>query len=796
MIAFADDSAESVSVQETVVVTGSRGAPRSVFDSLSPIDVISDEAIESTPSGELVEAMATLVPSFSVQTLPALDGTIFVRPARLRNLSPDQTLVLLNGKRMHRSAMMMNPSYGSAFQAPDLDQVAPSALKSIEVLRDGAAAQYGSDAIAGVINLNLSDSDEFKAFAQWGSRFAGDGDGVRIGLQGGYRTDNAFITISGETIRSNPTSRSQKSSNVIASQAAYPDVEFPEVAVRWGLAEREAFRIAVNSGLGVNGINLYAFGTYGKGSGSGDFNYRGPAGSYASIFDTNPAFPGWSALDLYPAGFTPIFQSDDEDSSAVIGAKKEFGSGLTLDLSTGYGSSRIDYSMRNSINASLGPNSPTSFYDGSVEQIEKSVNLDASYPVSIGLYEAATLAGGLEHRSEEYSIIPGDQASWEIGPGSPGLPCCSNGFPGYAPVNSGTYSQDSHAAYADLLLPLTESFSTDLAVRYEDFSTFGESFTYKLSSRYEFTPSFAVRGSLGTGFRAPTPAQTYSEGISQFLPSASATITTAGRFSPIGLVAQLLNNRDGVNIEALKAEKSRNYSLGLVWNTDFGLSTTVDIYEIVIKDRLSTTPYYVLTADENAALSALNIPNLQAIYYANFLQNDYDTKTKGIDIVSTYQREMGAGTAAFSAAVSYIDTSITGGSRSTNPYSKRLTEDALPKARATISADYNIGGWGFTTRARYYGEWSDWQDTFPNTATPGAAYPKYDPQVFGDIVFFDISAKYDVTEKMSVRVGADNVFDTYPDRARWQTFRGLVYSRNTPYSTDGGYYYARVDYAF
>ncbi len=782
---------------EQLTVIGSRALPRTALESLAPVDVISREEIDHTASGELVETLAALVPSFDVQSLPALDATIFVRPARLRNLSPDQTLVLLNGKRVHRSAMMMNPSYGSAFQAPDLDQIAGSALGSIDVLRDGAAAQYGSDAIAGVINLNLDDSAAPRAFAQYGQYRPGDGEGPRIGLHWGYKADDVFIALTGEYVNTGLTSRSQPGTNQIASQAAYPSLTFPKLEVNWGQPSREATRLAMTSGAEIMGVSLYSFGTWGQGHGVGDFNYRGPVGSYASVFKTSAAFPGWDLRSIYPTGFTPHFGSNDQDVNLIAGAKKAFANGLKLDFSIDYGRNHIAYSMTNSINASLGPNSPTSFNDGAVEQTEMNYNLDGSIPLNVPqMAKPVVLAFGAEQRSERYVISAGDKASYAIGPGAPGLACCSSGFPGYTPANAGAWSQTTSAAYIDVDTTPTKGWSLDGAVRYEDYNTFGGTTNWKLASRYEVSDQFALRGSVSSGFRAPTPAQLYSEGLSQFLPSATASITTSGRFSPVGPVAKILNARPGVNIQALRPETSHNLSGGLVWHSGFGLETTLDVYKIDIDHRLNNSTTYVLTPAETAALTALNIPNLQAISQANFLQNDFNTTNSGVDLVSAYRQTLGGGQMVLTTAISYMETRVTGGSKSLNPYSKKVYEDALPKLRGTISADYKLQAFALNGRVRYYGSWSDFTDTFPASATPSAAYPTYQAQVFSPIGFLDLSATYQATSKVTLRLGADNVLDTYPNRAQSQAFRGLIYSRNTPYSTDGAYYYARIEAKF
>lgn len=782
---------------EEVTVIGTRASARTALDSMVPVDVISKASIDQTTNSSLTDALSALAPSFSVQTLPALDATIFVRPARLRNLSPDQTLVLINGKRMHRSAMMMNPSYGSAFQAADLDQIATSSIKSIDVLRDGASAQYGSDALAGVININLDDSLQWSAFAQAGKYFANDGPGTRVGMHGGFGNADAFFALTAEYSKDGLTSRSNQSSNAAASQAAYPSLSFPNPDVNWGNPDREAMRLAFNAAVKMPQATIYSFGTLGKGNGTGDFNYRGPVGSYASIFVSNPAFPGWDLKQIYPTGFTPHFKSDDTDLAFYFGAKNN-GSGddFKWDLSYGLGRNNIAYSMSNSINASLGPKSPISFDDGGVKQVEQYLNLDLSKTFAfISLEEPAVLAGGAEVRSEEFSITAGDTASYAFGPGAPALSCCSAGFPGFSPLQAISKQQVSKSIYTDLYLPLNKDFSLDGALRYEQYDTFGDSLTYKVSSRYDFKP-FAIRGTVSTGFRAPTTAQLYSEGLSQFLPSATSPITTLGRFSPVGPVAQIINQRPGVSIRPLTPEQSNNYSIGVVWDVKGGISGSVDFFKIDVTNRLNSSTSYVLTAAENAALSALNVANLQNIYQASFLQNDFNTTSQGLELVLQDSSKIGAGKLNSSFAYSMIGTTVTGGTRAANPYSKQMYEDSLPKNRATITSTYVLDSWEVMGRARYYGSWSDWTDAFPSSATPSATYPNFAPQVFGGITFADIAVTTAIAKNIKLAVGADNIFNTYPEKSQWQTFRGLIYSRNSPYSTSGGFYYTKLTMKF
>lgn len=791
-----DDNNANDQIQ-SVTVIGTRATPRTAVDSMVPIDIINRAAIEQTAVSTLTDAMADLVPSFNVQTLPALDATIFVRPARLRNLSPDETLVLINGKRMHRSAMMMNPSYGSAFQAPDLDQLASSSLKSIEVLRDGASAQYGSDAIAGVINLNLDDSLDWRGFVQTGKFFAGDGADTRVGLHGGFGDREAFFAMTTEYTKDGMTSRSVQSSNAAASQLAFPSLQFPNPDVNWGSPSREALRFAFNSAIQLSEKILYSFGTYGQGNGTGDFNYRGPAGSYASLFANNNAFPGWNLKQVYPTGFTPHFKSADNDMSFYVGLKSNTEpDSLKWDLSYGMGQNNIAYSMSNSINASLGPASPTSFNDGGVHQTEHYINFDVSKPIHlINFEEPATWAAGIELKNEIFSISAGDPASYSFGPGAPSLSCCSSGFPGYSPLLTGVHQQGSKAVYADLFLPVTSRLNVDGALRYENYDSFGDSLTHKLSSKYDFKP-FAIRGSLSSGFRAPTTAQIYSEGLSQYLPNATSPIATVGRFSPVGPVAQLLDQRPGVNISSLKPETSNNFSVGTTWDFEHGYSGSLDFFKVDVNNRLNASSTYVLTPAETAALNSTNIPNLQNVSQANFLQNNFNTTTQGFELVMEDSSKLSSGKLNSSLAISVINTKVNSGNITANPYAKQVYENSLPKNRATFSSTYSVDSWSVLGRVRYYGSWTDWTDAFPSSATPNATYPTYNPQVFSAITFADVAVSYSLDKNTKVTVGADNLFNKYPDKSQYQTFRGLIYSRNSPYSTNGGFYYAKLTAKF
>lgn len=777
--AFAQDRSETAADDgDVIIVTGTRAAGRTAFDSLAPIDVIADDALDATASDEIVDSLAQLVPSFNVQRLPLNDGLIFVRPARLRNLSPDHTLVLVNGKRRHRSALL---GFSGA-QAPDLAQIPSSAVKRIEVLRDGASAQYGSDAIAGVINIILDDEPGLSAFGQYGQYYANDGDQYRAGVQGGLASDLGFINATFEFSDSARTSRTRQRQDAIDFQKANPNINVPNPVQNWGQPERTAYRFAVNSAFDAGVTELYAFGTYDWGTGVSDFNWRNPATT--SAYNPSAAFPNFNLNDIFPAGFTPQFGQDNEDY-AVTGGLRDNGEGaFSYDFSASHGRNEINYFIYDTINASLGPASPTSFDPGTLIQREFNLNIDFSYEWDSSLFASpVNIAFGGERRNETYEIVAGDPASFAIGPGAAdGLPSGSNGFPGYSNAQAGVFGQTSYAGYVDVEIPLTDFWTVGLAGRYEDYSEFGDSLDGKVSTRFEITPSFALRATASTGFRAPTPGQLFSERTSQGLDTVTLNIFTAGRFSPQGPVAEVINMRPDADIRPLKAEKSKNYTVGATWRSG-GLTATVDFYQINISDRFGTSETFNPTPAEQAQFIALGVPGGEGITRVNFFQNDFDTRTRGVDVVTTYARPAGPGDLNLTAAYNYNSTKVTGGNLAANETSRIRFEELLPNHTASASATYAVGSVELLGRLRYFGPWTDFSfnaagDIFQN---------------FSGEFFIDVAVTYRVNDHLSIRAGAENVFDNFPDKAEFQASRGLIYSRNAPYDTDGGFYYVRFD---
>jgi len=757
---------------DAMIVTGTRGSNRTQFDTLAPVDVFSQEEIRGIESADLADVLAQLVPSFVVQRMPMNDGQVFVRPATLRGLSPDQTLVLVNGRRFHRSALLG----ARGAQGPDLAQIPKSAIQRIEVLRDGASAQYGSDAIAGVINIILDDSigtDVTMGLSQYSE---GDGTSRNIGARTGIALgDTGSLSLFADYDKSDATSRTRQRADAIAFQQAHPELQVPNPVQRWGQPDLENKRVGFNlkHHLG-DAIEVYGYGLYGEGDGVSDFNWRNPDGT-ASVYNTTALFPGWDVRDLYPTGFSPKYGTDYDDLQLLFGARGHAGDNLDWDVSGSYGRNRIEYSLGNSINASLGPDSPTAFYLGRLSQEERNLNADFVYSLPLAaLASPVNVAFGAEFREETYSVDAGDPASYAIGPGAAaGLAGNSNGAPGFSPDNAGSWDQRSYAAYVDVEVPMTARWSVGAATRYEHFSSFGQTVDGKLSSRFEFTPDLAVRGSVSTGFRAPTPGQLYTTNTQQGLDTVTLQVFTSGRLSPSDPLARMLGAKD------LKPEQSRTASLGLTWRNDAGFSGSVDLYDIKVTDRFSQSASFQIPA---------GVANPMGYTSVSYFTNDFDTTTRGIDLVGSYATELGAGRLNLTLGWNYNKTEVDKGTTgvATNASQRVVFEERLPRQKGTLSANYEVGSWSLLGKLRHYGAWTD----SSGNAT-GDIF-----QRFGAMQFFDLAVSYRINAMHTLRVGADNVFDRYPDEASFQASRGLIYSRNAPYDTDGRNVYAEYRLSF
>jgi iron complex outermembrane receptor protein len=859
--AFAQSAPDTIAVgeeqppekEEVIIITGTRTQGRSVADSPVPVDVLSAGDIESVPFTDTNDILKSLVPSFAINRQPISDGGTFTRPAELRGLPTDKTLVLVNSKRRHRAALV--EIGGSGTQGPDIATIPSSALKSVEVLRDGAAAQYGSDAIAGVINFILKDdTDGFSVTAQAGQYYEGDGDEYVVGANAGFALgENGFINISGEYAKSDATIRAEQyceawfcldpnnpdydatadyNSFLTPAYLAAVDKMGP-VVQPWGQPNFEATRGFINAGYTLNDqAELYAFGNYSKSEGDGSFYYRYPLnGTIMNLRNANGSI--YSPLQKYPGGFTPRFFGEIVDYSAAGGIRGDLGGGFGYDVSLRRGNNEIQYTLKNTINPSLGAASPQSFRPGDLINEETQAQADFTKEFDVGFATPLVVGFGLSYLEESYEIVEGELASYQAGPyatpdpfnlctdvGTPtaagllvigngsSLNCAdvndpdddsdsydpvyqvvgvgSNGFPGYSPEFSGKYKRDSQAAYVDVSADITSDLFLQAALRYEDYSDFGEKLVWKLAGRYEFTDNFALRGSVGTGFRAPTPGQQGTTNVSTRLPEGFPVAT--GLFPASGIVAQALG------AEPLKPETSTNYAVG--FTTDIGdLTLTVDAYQIEIEDRVYATSTQDVSTNPTAgaafanyqALVTAGVSGAESIGGVFFFQNAFDTVTRGIDVVATYSFDWSAGTTKLIGSLNYNESeldslNIAGLLNEEDIYD---FEHADPKIRGVLTATHDIGQFSLLGRANFYGEYS-------NSEGGVATIQEFDPEVL-----FDFEVAYNLSDKTLIAIGARNAFDEYPplDLIREECC-GALYRSDSVVDWQGGYYYLRARHAF
>jgi iron complex outermembrane receptor protein len=774
---------------EEIIVTGTRVANRTATESLAPIDVFSPADMEKQAFSDTNDILRTLVPSFNVSRNAISDGSTFVRPPTLRGLPPDQTLVLVNGKRRHRSALVQlgGGALAAGAQASDLSQIPAIAIKQVEVLRDGASAQYGSDAIAGVMNFQLKDASEGgTAEIQYGSTYEGDGDNVKTAANVGLALGpNGFFNLSAEYTQSDPTNRGVQDPRAPATKE--------DLAMNWGSPESESTRIFFNSGIDLTeNKSIYLFGNYGRSKTNGSFFYRPPSTTHAV---NGPVLPvagdpdGFTFREWFPEGFTPRFYGDIRDASLVGGFKHELDSGLTYNVSGSYGRSQLDYNLKNTVNPSMGPESPTEFYVGRLVQEETSANVDLAYPVEIGLAGPMNLAVGTEFHREVYEISPGDPASYEVGPYASytdpttgailGMPVGSNGYPGFRPEDSGEFTRDNIAFYIDTETDVTEDFTLGVAGRYEDFDYYGSTFNWKVSGRYEITDGFALRGSVNTGFRAPTPGQAQTSSVQTYFPAGSSSPVARGTYPASSVVAQYFGAKP------LKEEESLNFAGGFVAKVA-DISLTVDYYNIKVQDRIALSGDFNPTDADRAALAALGVAGANTLGAVNYFTNAFDTRTQGVDLVANTSVEAGEGKVDLTAALNYNKTKVIKRDETVIDDTRVADlEKQLPKVRGNFTAIYSIGDFSLLGRASYYSKFTD-----------TANYDK----TFGSEWLFDTEVSYTFYEQFTISVGAQNLFDNYPDKvnkASDGTYSvGQVYPDTSPIGYDGGTYYVRLKVAF
>jgi len=835
-------ASQNAPASDQIVVTGTRRTDRTITDSAVPIDVLSSRDLSTVATGDMNNLLRQLIPSFNVGRFVGInaDGSGFVRPPTLRGLPPDEILVLVNGKRRHRSALVQlnGGALASGAQGVDLAQIPTIAIDRIEVLRDGASAQYGSDAIAGVINYTLRRaSDGIDIRTRYGQYYKGDGKNYQaqadIGLPLG---PNGFINAAGEFLDSGYTSRGGQRIGALAVSLARPDLTTDKIAQRIGDPKVRSYRLFVNGGFDVtDNSQLYFFGNYGLSHQSFQYNYRqpvtvtGPAQSgvgtatYAqsSVYNTiyldqladgtyNANGRTFTFRQVFPNGFTPYFHGKITDISGTGGYKGEFLGGVTYDLSAAYGQSTIAYTMDNSINASLGPDSPTHFYMGSLQQRETNFNADFTYPLEIGLASPVTIALGGEHRSEAYQIGLGDYPSYAAGPytvqklnngttvtQAPG----TSGFPGYSPNFAVDNSRRSYAGYIDFEVDVTKAFSIGVAGRYEHFSDFGSTTNGKVSARYEFSPVIAIRGAASTGFRAPTPGQLFT----------TAGITGFVGANPTDNLTLPANNAAAIAFGAkpLTPEKSTNLAGGVVLTPGHGFSLTVDYYNIKVKDRIGLATYIpITTAAQRDTLRVAGLTNWATVGQIRFFANGFATRTQGVDITGSHRANTGIGVFSTTLAVNYNANKVLSRSLAVvDDVRKGNIEQSLPKWRGTLTENWSLGKFAVTARGYYYDSFTSW------------ALPANGGNLkVGSEFLADLELRYDLTKSITFAIGGENILNNYPDKAirartnyppqaagvpvsNWYeptqaAVDGSRYVDNSPFGYNGGFWYVRANFKF
>ena len=839
-----DDGASSAAASDPlIIVTGTRRTDRTVADSTVPIDVIGADALLNQGSTETNRLLNNLVPSFNFPQPSLTDGTDSLRPATLRGLSPDQVLVLVNGKRRHISSLLnLNGSVGRGSAGVDMNTIPPLAIDRIEVLRDGAASQYGSDAIAGVINIQLKKREGGRAQASFG-KYVTTMDGVaQVDSVGLTTTDSTFavrangsfsvvdgnspaITFTGEdrkrrdgdtyTFASNiglpvgdtgylnitaeykdrsPTNRSGADLRRQYFGTGDPrEATFDRYSHRFGDGESKDMNIFVNAGADVGeSFEFYAFGSYGVRDGNGAGFYRRSTDFRNQDYSASLN----SFVPIYDDGFLPIINSEIRDKAIAAGIRGET-AGWNLDLSINYGSNTLDYDISNTVNTSQGgAASARRFYAGGLRAGQTAVNFDAQRSIDLGFGETSLAFGG-EWRNENYKIVPGDLGSYVAGPfalapfsAAPGAQV----FPGFSPTTAVDASRDSFAAYVELDTDISDMLNVQVAGRYEHFSDFGGTLNGKLAARFEPVDGLALRGSISTGFRAPGMAQQFFSTTSTN--NVNGTLIEIGTFPVESPIAQALG------AEPLEAEKSINMGGGLVFNMIPRLSVTVDYYNIKINDRITLTEN-LQGADVVALLQAANVAGTSARFFINGI----DTRTQGVDVVASYRMpDFGIGNITLTAGYNINDTKITDrrsfgifgtGRLFARPESFRLT-DGQPSNKLNIGLEWENGPFGLTARANRYGSVFLPGTTTDITVAKGAA--NNDLSLSPETVV-DLELRFNLVETLQFAVGANNLLDEYPDRLPSTAPFGannafLPYSSQSPFGFSGRFLYGRVSVDF
>jgi iron complex outermembrane receptor protein len=828
---------------EKIVVVGSRGAPRSVNDSPVPIDLIGSEELEKGGNTDMLELIKGTVPSFNVHTNPISDAASLVKPANLRGLSSDSTLILVNGKRRHRASViaLLGGGINDGAQGPDISVIPSAALKQVEVLRDGAAAQYGSDAIAGVMNFVLKDdADGGHVTVRHGSYYEGDGDTTELsGNIGLPLTEDGFANFSFQYKTADATSRSVQRPDA-AGLINAGNTAVSDLAQIWGSPEvDDDITIFANLGLDLGNDNeAYMFGNFSERDVRGGFYFRNPhtrggiysngdtdgdgvgnlligdldgidngiacptvnitsnnvltQADYALIADPNTAVGQncFAFNEMLPGGFTPNFGGNIVDTALTMGTRGELSDSFSYDISGSVGFNESKYIIFDTVNGSLGPETPRDFSPGKHTQLEKSFNIDLVKEYEIDSLDAPlVVAGGYEWHSESFEVTAGDEASFIDGPlTSQGFGIGSNGFPGFKPSAAGKFTRQNYAFYIDVEAQYTENFLMAYALRYEDYSSFGDTTNYKVTAQYNLTDDFSLRASLSTGFRAPTVGQANYANVQTNLDG--GVLVDSALLPASNPVAEQLGATE------LTPEESESYAFGAVWEVN-GFYFTLDYYNIQVEDRVSQSSKFNLSDADKEKLKADGVPNVDSIQQVSFFTNDFDTTTQGIDFVGNYSTSWFDGDTTLALAYNWNETEVDKATAVTGDFKVSRLENDLPNHRATFTWSQSWDSVSMFTRVNYYGEYQGVHVDYDATINDGDA-----------AVTIDAEISYFVNDDITISLGAQNLFDQEATKINFtpegaadcggcvNNQWGGKYYETSPFGFNGGFYYLKATYNF
>ncbi len=817
------ESEEEVIELEEQVVIGSRARPRSVIDSAVPIDTIRGDELAKQGVTDLQDLFRNLVPSYNVNLQPISDAGTVVRPANLRGLAPDHTLVLVNNKRRHRAAVIhwLGNGLADGAQGPDLSAIPAIALKQVEVLRDGASAQYGSDAIAGVINFQLKDSHEGGSFEFKPSIYQyGDGRQYAIAGNIGLGSKATWTNLSLEYGGADPTIRSVQRDDAKALEDA-GNISVRNPAQIWGqpIVEGDLKFFANYGSVLTDNIDFYGHANYASKRVEGGFFFRNP-NTRSGVFSTDggetllvgsltgedyPNIPItnhkpdpvelakvfndpnlFTFQEMFPGGFTPRFGANTVDSSILVGVKgtaleSMLTSGLGWDLSGYFGRHHADFFIFNTVNASLGPDTPTDFDPGDYIQTDYNVNFDVTYPLSDMLF----FASGLEYRNEGFEVLEGQRESYQIGPlAGQGFSAASNGFSGFSQIAAGEWNRYNYAAYLESEIRPLKHWLVGLAVRGEDFEDFGQTLNYKVATNIGITDFLEdanmiandqmilkFRGSYSTGFRAPTPGQQNTFNVTTEFNFERDDLVNNGTIPSTNPAAAEVGGKP------LEPETSNNFTSGFTFEVR-DINLTVDLFDIRMKDRLALSQDFELTEDQKEKLLDAGVTSAANLQEFRFFTNDFDTTTQGIDIVLTVPVPNGDVTAVYNRT----ETTVTDHNPETlDDLRIKELEENLPRQRASLTATQSITSqWSVLGRGSYFGDW----------------YDSEDDETYTGKLLFDAETSYMAASGIIITLGVQNLLNTYPDENPKSGNIGNQYGQFSPFGFNGAFWYAKFGYTF